>query len=196
MNDGRLDDLLRKAKVAKPSADQTEELVVRIRGDLARRREIRERVGSTSRLAAWRWLAGGLAVVLGVLLVIRREPSSFAPSEKNVAEMRRYLGELQSLFPDRLDAVVFEPGGPRIVLSESPMSSGNDPLVLRVCVGHSCREIVTFSGRSVEIDGRNFEVLAGSGGAIIVAGEAGVWTSSDEGRSGGLPFRVQARHLL
>lgn len=196
MNDEDLKNLLLKAKVAAPTPEQTEELVVRVRGAVRREREARVVPERSGQLFFWRWLAGGLAVLVGVLLVARRGPADPVLTEKHVADMRRYLGEIQTLFPNRLDAVVFEAGGPRIVLSDRPVPSGGEPLMIRICAGKGCREIVTFSGKRIEIDGRSFEVLSDSGGGVIVAGDQGVWTSAEADRPGGLPFRVQARHLL
>lgn len=196
MNDEDLKNLLLKAKVTGPTPEQTEQLAVRVRGTISRARDGRGTPEVSRQLFFWRWLAGGLAVLMGVLLVARRGPGDPVLTEKHVAEMRRYLGEIQTLFSNRLDAVVFEAAGPRIVLSDRPVPSGGEPLMIRICAGKGCREIVTFSGKRIEIDGRSFEVLSDSVGGVIVAGDQGVWTSAESDRLGGLPFRVQARHLL
>ena len=199
MTDEELKKRLRSAQVLPPTSQATDDMVFRVRSAITRR-SAADPQGDVARASGqvvfWRWVAGGIAIVTMALLVLRREGPAPVLTDRHLGEMRRYLGELQTLFPNRLDAVIFETGGPRLVLSESPAPSGGGALVLRLCAEGRCREVVTFSGRRIEIDGRKFEVLSRIGGGVIVMGDKGVWTSENPGQDGGLPFRIQARQLL
>ena len=199
MTDEELKKRLRSAQVVPPTREATEDMMFRVRSSL-RHRSAAASAGDVAKASRqvvfWRWVAGGMAILAMAMLVLRREGPAPVLTDRHIGEMRRYLGELQTLFPNRLDAVIFETDGPRLVLSESPGPSGGGALVLRLCAEGRCREVVTFSGRRIEIDGRKFEVLSQIGGGIIVMGDKGVWTSENPGQDGGLPFRIQARQLL
>ncbi len=176
MTDPELDRLLKSVHPPGRDADYW----TAFPGETARRartqRSVKER-----RPMGRRWfvvLAAALPLLLaGVFLLgrVQGRRERIEPAELSAA--LRIVSELSTLFPGRIEAVVFEPSGPRIVLNESGSAPGRQPLLIKVCSGGVCRTAVTFSGGRLRLGGEDLEVLARGDHDVMVLGRSFGWTT-------------------
>jgi hypothetical protein len=114
--------------------------------------------------------------------------------DKEFVAAQRYFGEVESLFPNQVRSISFDPNGAQLSLSEKADVPISQPLFLRICGPSGCRSFVTFSGQSIQVLGHTFEVLADRQGAVIVVGDQRVWSSAEPRETLG-EYRVEARPL-
>jgi hypothetical protein len=179
MNDEELDRLLR----AVPEPERTEAYWTEFPGQvqrlLVRAAEGPGPVRLGDRTPKWRWqLAWGAAVIavgIGVGIGRREEPAQPAFSRGEILGYREVWREVTALFPHQVRAIIFEPGGPRLILAEQANLPAEPALLVRECSAAGCRTALTFSGQSVQLGDQRWDVLTDSRGAIIVAGESTAW---------------------
>jgi hypothetical protein len=145
----------------------------------------------------WVWLAPAATlalalVALGFFLGARtrasRQPDGYA-ALKNP----QMLGEMLSLFPHQLRAVVEDGGGVHLVLADHPDVPASPPLWIEVDRGSARRALVTFSGQQVQIGGESVEVLADPQGGITLVGDHLFWSSEARTpQADGVKIRAQA----
>ena len=218
MNDSELNDLLRRARVPARTAEEWKELAgdtVRtltstLAGDIkagrvAPRAPFRTQphvsgARGATRPALWPWrsvarwaFAGATACVLCVLALNRRHADRIEP-HNDVAEAQKLFSELNALFPNQLEGVVFDGSTPRLVLAEQTSQNKGTPLFVRLCGSHGCQRVITFSGQRVSLNGESCEVLVDARGHVIVTGERFVWSSGDASSSPG-GYRIEAATL-
>lgn len=92
-----------------------------------------------------------------------------------IAGYQRIWTEVNTLFPHQVRAVVLEPGGPRIVLSDHADLPAAPPIVVRRCLPGGCQTAITFSGQQVRLGEEPLEILNDGAGNVIVTTPDAVW---------------------
>ncbi|HEY3860305.1 MAG TPA: hypothetical protein VGO59_00320 [Verrucomicrobiae bacterium] len=173
VNNSELDAILRKVRVPEPAPDFWETLP-----RLAANRSTAPRVPchrTTSSWLKWAWAAGAFAAVVAAIVVIPW-PSHERPSD--LLASAKLVDEMLALFPSRLRAIVEDEKGMRVMLSDQRDVPASPPLYVRICDGHECASLVTFSGQEVQMAGRNLTVLSDTRGGIILEGKDLLWSSA------------------
>ncbi len=111
-----------------------------------------------------------------------------------LATARKYLSEMEALFPNQVRAVMFDECGPQLVLAERPDVSAAQPVFIRVTGPGGTRGFLTFSGQQIRLNGTPVEVLVTGRGQVLLVGEALAWSSADADAVAG-PWRIAARSL-
>ncbi len=194
MNDSELNELLRRARVPERTDEQWSELQADTVAGLALRgHALAARAHPpVKRIALW---SVGLATAC-VLFVLALNHWRAARTEPNhdLADAQKLFSELNALFPNQLEAVVFDGSTPRLVLAEQTSANQGTPIFVRLCGAQGCQRVITFSGRRVSLNGESCEVLADARGHVIVTGERFVWSSGDAASSPG-GYRIEAATL-
>jgi hypothetical protein len=185
MNNTELDRLLKTVRVPDRSEDYWAQFPNRVNTALHWRSQRRasEAAGKARhrlsfKLAAWGTSLAVACAVLGFAIGFWKGRDS-SITEAQLALAQKYYHELAALFPNQLEAVVFDERGPRIVLSETPAPPSSAPVYLRACGPQGCRRFITFSGRQIQINGTMLEVLVDAQGHVLLVGEHMAWTSAD-----------------
>ena len=125
----------------------------------------------------WRVLAGAAALAAVAAIIWLATPP------ERVAAGTSVLAQIETLFPDQLDAVVERDGAVQLALAPAPRPSSDQPVLVEFRRGASIVRVHSYSGRRVCIDlsGRPacFEALLSDAGQVIVAGDDFVWTPQD-----------------
>jgi hypothetical protein len=145
-----------------------------------------------------RFAALGLAfavivLLLGLalhLLAARRHPIT----NSQLAAARKYFQEIESLFPNQLQAIIFDQQGPHLALAERADVPASSPLYLRICGAGGCKDYLTFSGQEIQLDGQTLTVLSDARGGIILAGNQFVWSSTVQTPTDS-QLKIEARNL-
>ena len=114
--------------------------------------------------------------------------------DSQLAEARKYFHELEALFPNQLQAIVFDQQGTHLVLAPEPNLPASPPLYLKICGPKGCQRFVTFSGQQIRVNGDVCDVLADRQGNVLVVGQETLWADAKAAvRSG--PYQIEARAL-
>jgi hypothetical protein len=124
-----------------------------------------------------------------------RQGHKSAGSDLQLAEARKCYGEVETLFPNQLQALVLDATGGRLVLAPEPNVPKSVPLYVKICGARGCQRVVTFSGQRIAVNGTFFEVLVDRQGKVLLVGEQSVWSSSEPGEKLD-GYRIEARPLL
>jgi hypothetical protein len=199
MNNAELDKLLKAAPVPERPADYWEDFPRQVLAGLPRepRRPSRTEAPIWRRLTLAR-LTFAVTVVTACFLIgfslgsrRHRVPSLTA---RELATARTYLREMEALFPNQVQAVVFEEAGPRLVLAERADVPAGQPVFVRVTGPDGTRGFLTFSGQHIRLNGEAVEVLVTGRGQVLLVGASLAWSSADNDASAG-PWRIAARPL-
>lgn len=201
MNDTELDRRLRQARPpARPEAywrSFPNRIMARLGGG-ARPREERP---STVSVPTW-WkprVAFGslglaaLVLVIGLALLTGTNRKVFV-SEARLNAMQHCVSEMRALFPNQVQAIVFDAANAQVVLADGAVMPDSAALYLKICGADDCREIVSFSGSQVPVDGELYEVLVSGSGSILLVGPNIQWSSSAPTKGAGR-YRIAARAL-
>lgn len=216
MNDAQLNDVLKRATVPEREAGYWEQFPGRVTAEVERRRKAARAESRpaattptlTGRRTPWSWasvlrfrgakpaFAFGLAAVcIAVGFVLGFWKGHHAPGEgSQLAEARKYLREIEALFPNQVQAIVFDQQGTHLVLAQEPNLAASPALYLKICGPNGCQRVITFSGQQIRVNGDVCEVLADGRGGVLLVGRQLVW-SSDQARAGGGRYRIEARAL-
>jgi hypothetical protein len=134
-----------------------------------------------------------LCLALGFVLSLWKGQRSPA-GDPQLATARKYFQEIEALFPNQLQAIVFDEQGTHLVLAREPNLPASPPLYLRICGPKGCQRFVTFSGQQILINGDICDVLTDGRGGVLLVGRQLVW-SSDQARAGSGPYRIEAKPL-
>ena len=213
MNNTELHRLLRAAPVPDPGAHYWQQFPAKVMAEIHRQPSAPDQSAprfkpqprNLSRLgiaqlfsAPWLKPAFGLilaliCVALGFVLGTRHgRPAGLAPQ---TAQMRQYFHEIQALFPNQIQAIVFDAQGVRLELAERPNVPASTPLCITLDGPKGTQHLITFSGQQIRLNGDTFEVLADRQGGVLIVGEQWVWSSSSPGANHS-PYRIEARPLL
>jgi hypothetical protein len=142
---------------------------------------------------AWGLLASVLILMVAVVWLVSR---SGAPAETDSADLQ-VLNQVSELFPESLEAVVEHDGRVDVLLAPGEAPPSEQPLVLVLRKGGEILRVLSYSGREVclSLGGRRvcMELLAGSDGNVIVAGENFVWSRQSPRLLNG--YRIDAKPL-
>jgi len=204
MKNSELDQLLKSAPVPEPPEAYWDEFPRRVmakiywlqtRTPAEANRPRTEPFGLRSRL---RFATLGLVLtVIGLLLGFAlgfRQGRHLSITDAQLAAARKYFQEIETLFPNQVQAIVFDQQGPRLVLAERPDVPASSPLYLRICGPKGCENFVTFSGQQIRFDGEVCEVLLDHQGNVLLVGQRRVW-STGLGRAKHARYQVAARPL-
>jgi hypothetical protein len=193
VNDSELNEMLRDAQVPERSTEEwrrfsedTMWMLGQSAGPLAGPSAHPPRL----RLAWWVTGFAGACIIIGISIAhwyARR-------AGNEIADARKLFGELNAVFPDRLEAVMLDSSSPRLILADKPFSNSGAPIFLRICGSRGCQRVITFSGQRVRVNGENCEVLLDARGGIIVTGDTFAWSSAENGTRAG-HYRIHAAPL-
>jgi hypothetical protein len=192
MNDADLDRLLKSARVPERAPEHWENFPGKITNRLRRPPET---AGDPSpwlsfRNLGWSFAGAALAALLtlGLWHHYGRTPATqFAAAEK-------CYREISIMFPHQIRDIILNNQGSKIDLADTADLPDAQPIILNICGPNGCQVIITFSGQRVRVGGEECDVLAGTTGNVIVAGEKSVWTSDDPSRRFS-QFRIAAKLL-
>jgi hypothetical protein len=207
MNNSELKDCLKSAPVPQRSAEYWEEFPKRVMFEVQRRGAAVRQSGATtpavtnanpwwSPLLSRAALSAGLALacmVLAFFLGVRHGRHS-ATSERQLAEAQKCFREIESLFPNQVQALVFDEQGMHLVLAERADVPASPPLYVKIVGPKGAYRFVTFSGQRIRVNGDSFEVLVDRQGGVLLVGQQSVWSSSEPGEQT-RPYRIEARPL-
>jgi len=142
---------------------------------------------------AWAACALLAGVVLVLPLLLRRDD---APRETfgSFAQVQKCYREIETMFPNQIQAIMFNEAGSRIVLAEKADVPDSTPLYLKICGPRGCQQVVTFSGQQIRVNGENWDVLMDAAGNVLLVGRQFVWSSASHVPKLG-EFRIETHPL-
>jgi hypothetical protein len=215
MKDTELNEVLKQGAVPERKADYWERFPRLVMAEMERRRlhDPAEKsadalVPSLADPSRWTWasafrfLLSKPAVALGVAaaclalgFVLGSWRGQYSPSkDSQLAEARKYFHELEALFPNQLQAIVFDQQGTHLVLAPEANLPTSPPLYLKICGPKGCQRFVTFSGQQIRINGDVCDVLVDHGGNVLVVGQETLWSDAKAATRSG-PYQIEARAL-
>jgi hypothetical protein len=152
--------------------------------------------------SAFRFLLSKPAVALGVAVaclalgfVLGSWRGQYSPGkDAQLAEARKYFHELEALFPNQLQAIVFDQQGTHLVLAQEANLPASPPLYLKICGPKGCQRFVTFSGQQIRVNGDVCDVLVDHRGNVLVVGQETLWSDAKAATRRG-PYQIEARAL-
>jgi hypothetical protein len=210
MKDSELNQILKSV----PPPERPEEFWTEFPGRTMREIHARERIADvrSSQRARARfpgmvrdWVgAFGFKAALAMALAIICLFIIFAPGlrpgaqpqagDSQFARVKQYFREIEPLFPNQLQAIVFDDKDTELVLADAANVPTSTPLYLKICGPKGCKRFVTFSGQQIRVNGDLCDVLVDRKGNILVVGENLVWSSSyPAGKTGS--YQIEARSL-
>jgi hypothetical protein len=205
MNDQELNEVLKRATVPERGAEYWEQFPRRVTAEMERRRHD---AGGTQTDNAWSWAAAlrflranpsfalGLAAFC-VLICLALGSWNWRPApatDPSLAEVRKYFHELEALFPNQLQAIMFDQQGAHLVLANEPNLPVSPPLYLTVRGPKGCQRFVTFSGQQIRVNGDVCDVLADGRGGVLLVGRQVLWAGAQSSGTTGR-YRIEARLL-
>jgi hypothetical protein len=191
MKDNELWELLKSAKTPERPEGYWRDFPVQVTSKLHRQQSSVPQRRMKPALV-WGLALGTACVVIGLMFGrqgTRTEGSKGASAE--LAEARKCYREFEGMFPNQLQAIVFDRQGPRMVLADGAVVPDSTPFYLRVCGSAGCQGFVTFSGQEIQVGGELCEVLADGQGGVMLVGNGHVWSAGDSTSA----VRVEARPL-
>lgn len=200
MNNTELDKVLNKAKVPEPRPGFWDDLPANVQREINRldpspscEKPARPNIGLFLRKAALPLAFATACIVFGFVLGANsRSTKSLQATE--LAEARKLWREVAGLFPNQLEAIVFDQQGSHVVLSERADQPIASPIYLKLCDGKQCNRFITFSGQQIKVNGESFEVLIDRNGAVLLVGDAKIWNSARQAGEFGA-YKVFAKPL-
>ena len=207
MNNSQLNDCLKSAPVPEPSSQYWEEFPKRVMSEIQSREALGQKSDAKRSLSttAQPWwspllskgiISAGIALacmVLAFLLGLRQGRHS-AIEEHQLAQAQKCYREIEGLFPNQVQALVFDSQGMHLVLAEQSNVPASTPLYVTITGPKEVHRFVTFSGQRIRVNGDSFEVLVDRQGDVLLVGQQSVWSSSEPGEKAG-PYRIEARPL-
>ena len=141
-------------------------------------------------LSYWGLGLATACIVAGFISGLWRDHASRADAPQ-LAAARKYYDEIETLFPNQVQAIVFDRQGPHFILASKANVPSSPPFYVKVCGPKGCQGFVTFSGQQIQLNGKNCEVLADEHGQVILVGDDHVWSVN---QSSG-PIHIDARPL-
>jgi len=195
MNDSDLDKKLKSVRVPERQEEYWESFPRTVLARLSRTEAATARSPESGGIS---WLLRGVGVAFACLAIVftigywrnrALQAESFA-----LLQNAKVLREVQTLFPNRVRAIVNDDRGLQLVLSDQPDVPDSAAFVFRICEGNQCRTVVTFSGQNLQIAGEKVEVLADAQGRVMLVGDLLFW-SERESTLASDHLRIQARPL-
>ena len=211
MNDRDLNDLLKSASVPDRPAEYWGQFPARVTKEMMSRErqgahlQARKSFAATELLRSWSsalrlkpvvafTLVPFICLGLVLLWVNVRKIGAEAASDAQIVEAQKYYHEIESLFPNQVQAIVLDQSGPRLVLAKNADVPQSTPLYLKICQPAGCQRFITFSGQQIQINGETCDVLLDREGRVLIVGRETVWSgSAPVGKAGG--YRIEAKPL-
>ena len=208
MNDAELNEVLKRSTVPEREAEYWERFPGRVMSELERRPQAASAPANAYARSPWAWadafrvlftkpaLAWGMALIclgLGFFLGFwkgQRSPSDDA----QLASARKYFREIETLFPNQVQAIVFDRQGTHLVLAQEPNVPTSPPLYLKVSGPKGCQRFVTFSGQQIHVNGDVCDVLTDGRGEVLLVGRQLLWSGSKT-VAASRGYQVEARAL-
>ena len=162
MNDD-FDKLLKNARVPERSPGYWEHFPKRVTAQLT---------AIPVRHRQWLPWTIGLATVCVVLAAGIFIGRSNQQREITPVSYTRLFREIEGLFPNQLQAIVVDQHGVKLVLSETADVPKSQPLLIQACRQDDCRQVITFSGQQVKVNGDMWDVLVNGQNQVVVAGRS------------------------
>lgn len=197
MNNAELDKLLKSAPVPDRASEFWEQFPKRITARLhwqANRATVPETASRGLSPLAWALGAAAVCLVFVFVFVNHQNTNITGETAGQVALAEKCYREIESLFPNQVQAIVFDETGPRIVLGEKADVPASTPLYLKICGLRGCQRVVTFSGQQIQVNGETCDVLQDANGNVLLVGKQLVWSSASLNRETGR-YRIEARLL-
>lgn len=196
MKNDELDQLLKSAPVPERTPEFWAELPQRIAAKTHWQAQRPATSVAEPRGFNWlNWAIGGavVAVVLCISFLLQPGPASRASANRLVRAEKCYR-EVEAMFPNQVQAIIFDEHGPRVVLSEKADVPDSPPVYLRICGPRGCQEVVTFSGQQLRVNGDVCDVLLDSAGNVLLVGQTIVWSGNSPDRPVGR-FRIEGSSI-
>ncbi len=194
MTDPELNDLLRRAKTPSRTEEYWEDFPGAVSRGIARGEASRAPRRDSPRFR----FAIGWAVSLVTLCALAglwfgKWHKTPVVRGDEVAQARKLVAELATLFPNQVQSIIIENGKTELRLSESADVPKSTAVLLRICGKAGCEKVITFSGQQVRVNGQPCDVLVDSRGNVIVAGSRFVWsTTGGAGNSAGTQIHAKS----
>jgi len=146
-----------------------------------------------TRFAAWGLGLATACVVIGLAIEFWPGRGSRATTSQ-LAEAKKYFHELAVLFPNQIQAIVFDQDGPHLILADKADVPDSPAIYVKICGPGDCRSFVTFSGQQIRANGERYEVLASPEGQVMLVGKQGVWSGAQPADSS-QGLHIEARQL-
>jgi hypothetical protein len=216
MKEKELNEILKRASVPEREAGYWEQFPGRVTAGIERRRregEARRGAGSPAHALAG-WAAGGAwtamfrflgskpglavgvaaACVAGGFFLGFRSGRGSPGHDLQLAQVQKYYREIEALFPNQLEAIVFDQKGTHLVLAKEANVPASTPLYVKVCGPEGCERFVTFSGQQIRFNGEVCDVLTDREGHVLLVGRQLVWSSGQALAKAGR-YRIEAQPL-
>ncbi len=204
MKNSELNGLLQRARVPERSAQGWSELARDTMREIGRgvvpasKHDVTS-TGSSARrpplaITQLAWTLGFATACLFIVFLLGHWQSGRDKTRNELAEARKLFIELNAMFPNQLEAVTLNGLTRQLIVAEKPMANQGAPLLVRICGPRGCQRLITFSGRHLQMNGEDCEVLVDGSGRIIVTGETFAWSSTDAVSRAGR-YRIQATSL-
>lgn len=196
MNNAELDKLLKSAPVPDRSAEFWEQFPKRVTAKIHWQSQRLAAAPEARRQAfpsAWAMAAAAACFVLALTLTLYRSQLR-RDAAGEVARAEKYYREIEAMFPNQVQAIIFDDQGPRLALAEQANVPKSTPLYLKVCGPRGCQQFVTFSGQQIRVNGDTCDVLLDAAGNVLLVGRQFVWSNAGATRDAGT-YRIKARLL-
>jgi hypothetical protein len=201
MNNSELKARLKSVPVPEPGTEYWEAFPKRVMLEIQRREESRAPADTMARPWWFALLAGpvlsasvALVCVVSAFFLGVRQGRHSGLDQRQLAEAQKCYREIESLFPNQVQALVFDAQGMHLVLAEQADVPASPPLYVTLTGPKGVHRFVTFSGQRIRVNGDSFEVLVDRQGAVLLVGQQSVWSSSQPANKAG-PYRIEARPL-
>jgi hypothetical protein len=195
MKNPELDKLLRSATPPNRGEEYWEdfpgEVTARIKRGDAATAEVLPAPKHNFRLLAGLGLGLATACIIAGFLIGFWRGREAGLDMRELALAKKYYQEVEALFPNQVQAIVFEQGGPRLILADKANVPRSTPFYLKICGPGGCHEVVTFSGQQIQVNGEKCDVLADGQGRILVVGKSRVWSETASPN----PIRIEAKAI-
>lgn len=196
MNNAELDQLLKSAPVPERAPDFWEHFPKRIIGKIQWQPRREAAVPEAPRRAfpsVWATATAVTCLLIAFAFALHRgQIRRNAAGE--VAQVEKCYREIEAMFPNQVQAIIFDEHGPRMILAEQADVPKSPPLYLKVCGPRGCQQFVTFSGQQILVNGDNCDVLFDVAGNVLLVGRKLVWSSASPTHNVE-KYRIEARAL-
>lgn len=192
MTNDELDRLLKSVRVPMRADEFWKEFPKRMTAKIHWQEQRTEQVRASSRrlLPKLGLSFAAACIVIGFIFGLWRGHDSRLDAGQ-LAQARKYYNEIETLFPNQVQAIVFDRQGPHLILANRANVPNSPPFYVKVCGPKGCEGFVTFSGQQIKVNGENCEVLADDHGRIMLVGNNHVWSANQPSGS----VRVEAKPL-
>jgi hypothetical protein len=208
MNDAELNEVLKRTAVPEREVDYWEQFPGGVTAEIKRRARAPRTLPEAGADNAWFWAAvfqsrgakaafafglAAICIAVGFVLSLRHGQQS-PGNGSQLAEARKYYREIEALFPNQVQAIVFDQQGAHLVLAPEPNLPSSPPLYLKICGPKGCQRFVTFSGQQIRVNGDVCDVLTDGQGHVLLVGRQLVWSGAQAAASSG-EYQIEARAL-